>query len=162
MKRTIGMIFGAAAAALVFAPAAWAGSAASVNQMGDGGFALVIQKDGKPTRAATASNPGMQYMLQKKARAAAKQATRPRYARGGKMGGGSSYCNPGAGSNITFAGQNGIGNGAVVNQKGANNAAGVFQDGNGNKSHIVQKGTGHLAQTVQGGNNNTAYVIQKC
>ena len=161
MKRSMNMVLGVALTVLVAMPA-WAGSAASVNQTGDGAFSLVIQRNGKPANVTTATTPGAQWMLNKKARAAVKQATRPRSAATGRPGGRASVCTPRSGYGTAFVGQNGIGNAASVTQKGANNAAGIVQNGNGNKSHIVQKGNGHLAETIQDGNNNTAYVIQKC
>ncbi|MEP0706837.1 MAG: hypothetical protein ABJL17_04180 [Parvibaculum sp.] len=162
MKRSINVIFGGMLAALVSVSAAWAGSAASVNQTGDDGVTLVVQRDGKPARVETAINPAQQFMLKKKARAAVKQASRPRSARGGKFGSRAARCNPLGGSGSAFVGQNGVGNSAAVTQKGAHNVAGIIQDGNGNKSHIVQKGKGHFAETIQAGNNNSAYVIQRC
>ncbi len=49
MKRSINVIFGGMLAALVSVSAAWAGSAASVNQTGDDGVTLVVQSFFSPS-----------------------------------------------------------------------------------------------------------------
>jgi len=162
MKRSINVFFGGMLAVFVSVSAAWAGSAASVNQTGDDGVAFVVQRDGEPARVETAIDPAQQFMLKRKARDAVKQASRPRSARGGKSGSKAAACNPLGSTGLAYVGQNGVGNKAAVNQRGADNAAGIIQDGIGNKSHLVQKGKGHFAETIQTGNNNNAYVIQAC
>ena len=163
MKKIINS-FTAAAIALAFvlgSPAAWAGSVASVDQVGDSNYTVVYQKKNKTmTRSWTASNPAQKFVADRKIRAAIKQATRYRPVQGGKMGG--RGCGFGGGTNGTYVTQTGYGNNAFAAQSGTNNVADVYQDGNNNASYIVQKGSGHEAYSTQSGNDNVSVIVQRC
>jgi hypothetical protein len=161
MKKTINS-FTAAAIALAFvlgSPAAWAGSVASVDQVGDSNYTVVYQKKNKTTtRSWTASNPAQKFVADRKIKSAIKKATRYRPAQRSKVGG----CGFGGGLNGTYVAQTGYGNTAFASQTGSNNVAVTSQDGNNNASYIVQKGSGNEAYATQSGNDNVSVIVQRC
>src|SRR3989344_632521 len=113
MKKTINS-FTAAAIALAFvlgSPAAWAGSVASVDQVGDSNYTVVYQKKNKTTtRSWTASNPAQKFVADRKIKSAIKKATRYRPAQRSKVGG----CGFGGGLNGSYVAQTGYGNTAFA------------------------------------------------
>ncbi|PKP68423.1 MAG: hypothetical protein CVT83_05425 [Alphaproteobacteria bacterium HGW-Alphaproteobacteria-5] len=167
MKKIIN-VFTAAAVALTFllgSPSAWAGSVASVDQVGDANYSVVIQKKNKTVaRSWTASTPFEARKSQKRIDNIVKQVTKPGQRKAGKLGGGTGGrgCGFGGGLNGATVAQAGYGNTAFAAQTGTNNAAGIYQDGNGNASYIVQKGSGHEAYSTQSGNDNVSVIVQRC
>ncbi|PKP77279.1 MAG: hypothetical protein CVT81_10220 [Alphaproteobacteria bacterium HGW-Alphaproteobacteria-3] len=165
MKKSMNVL-AAATFALAFvagAPAAWAGSVASVDQSGDSNYTIVVQKKNNTlTRSWTAATPFEARKSQKKIDNIAKLVTKPGQAKSGKPGGGGRGCGFGGGANSANVAQAGYGNTAVLTQTGSNNAAGIYQDGSGNASYIVQKGSGNEAYTTQTGSGNVALIVQRC
>lgn len=130
-------------ALLAASPAAWAGSTAKVEQIGDGNFTLLVQKQ-KLSPAVARAN------LAKPVRG--RQGIRSCGLAG----------SPSGSTNYAASNQWGAGNSAYIVQAGSGNQAVAHQSGYNNKSYILQYGKGHSAETMQTGSNNTVVVIQKC
>ncbi|MEP2830142.1 hypothetical protein [Parvibaculum sp.] len=162
MKKT--RAFAATAIAftlLAGAPAAWAGSGASVLQTGDLNYSIVKQnKKGTSVETWTATNTLERFKSERKVMKAVQRGGRPATS-GSKLHGNScsTFFN---GGNLALATQNGFGNSAYASQQGSNNLAGSIQDGQNNKSYVIQKGNGHEALAEQYGNSNTSAIIQRC
>ena len=162
MKMPIAAIAAAALSLALSAPA-WAGSAAVVDQVGDGNYSIVAQKGDKTIiKTGTATGALAQAAAKKKVDAFARLASTPGKPATGKAGGGKCGYNAGGYANKAFATQTGIGNKASATQYGAANIAAMDQAGNGNVSHVVQRGFRNEAYTSQLGNNNASVVIQAC
>jgi hypothetical protein len=63
--------------------------------------------------------------------------------------------------NLALALQDGVMNGAEINQFGARNMAAVLQSGAGNQASVQQSGIGHQGMVVQQGRNNVAIIHQR-
>lgn len=168
MKKVINA-FTAAAVALAFvlgSPSARAGSLASVDQVGDANYTVVIQKKNNTlTRSWTAASPFEARKLQRRVDNIVEQVTKPRRTKAGKMGGagtGGHGCGFGSVANASYVSQAGYGNTAFASQTGSNNVAVTSQDGNNNASYIVQKGSGNEAYATQSGNDNVSVIVQRC
>lgn len=160
MKSTFAATSFAAMIALA-APAAWAGSGASVTQTGDQNYSIVLQRKNKTVvESWTATTPIEKFKSDVKIMKAAKQGARPNQTRSRYQ---NISCSPFFnGGNVAFASQNGSGNSAYASQQGAGNYAGTVQDGRNNTSYMIQKGNGHEAMAGQYGNNNTSLIVQRC
>lgn len=161
MKKPIAAI-AATMLSLAIAAPALAASSANVVQAGDNHYSIVVQSRNKTiVKSGVAASPGAQYQVNQKIRGLARQASRPRTATAGKMGGVRCHTAFG-GVNTGFVAQSGAGNSALTNQRGIANTAGTVQNGSNNTSYIVQRGIGNQAFVTQEGNNNNSLIIQRC
>lgn len=162
MKKPIAAI-AAAMLSLSLAAPAWAGSSATVDQVGDGNYMLVVQnRNGTKVTTAQVGTLG-HYQAKKKERAAVFSTTKAPRPVGVKSGGRRSGCPAGSFvypdlSGYLMQGKNSAG----VVQAGANNTAIATQSGANNRSFTIQQGNNHYAETNQTGNNNSAVVVQRC
>ncbi|MFN4353123.1 hypothetical protein [Parvibaculum sp.] len=162
MKKPIAAI-AATMLSLVLAAPSWAGSSATVDQVGDGSYTLVVQNR-HGTKVTTAQVGTVQHYQAKQAeKVAVLSTTRAPQPVGVKFSGSRSGCP--VGSFVYPALGGGLlrgANSASVVQAGMNNTAIANQSGDNNRSRIIQQGNNHYAATNQTGNNNSATVIQKC
>lgn len=162
MKKPIAAI-AATMLTLALATPSWAGSSATVDQVGDGNYTLVVQNR-IGTRVTTAQVGTVQHYQAKQAeRAAVLSTTRAPKPVGVKFSGSRNGCPVGSFVYPKLGGALMQGaNSASVVQAGANNTAIANQAGDNNRSRIIQQGNNHYAETNQTGNNNNAVIIQRC
>lgn len=162
MKKPIAAI-AATMLSLAIAAPSWAGSSATVDQVGDGHYTLVVQNR-NGTNVTTAKVGTVQHFQAKQAeKAAVLSTTKAPPPTGVKFSGSKSGCPLGSFVYPSLGGgYKQAGNGANIVQAGANNTAIANQAGSGNSSRIIQQGNNHYAATNQTGNNNAAVIVQKC